>query len=117
MDITTLTQKELESMTKEQIISAILGERRTCECIEAKNCPSGQLSRVYAIKNGFGVVLNVEKWDWIYEKSGVVEEISKTIYDSKLTIIEATKIVTVNGVLKSVPVATKDIPSIDIKLP
>lgn len=104
-----LTLVELNAMTKDAIISAIVADRPNAvtECTKSIDCKDGQVSRKYVTKDLAGVVIKTEQWDWKYDKSGVVSEIIKTVLDAKSSPIEAVKIVTVDGTLKAVPVELK----------
>lgn len=111
-----LTQTELEALTKGEIIAAIVGDQGKTVCTKSVDGLNGQISREYETKDALGVLQKIEKWDWFYDKAGVVMEITKTVYDSKSAVIEAVKIATVDGALKVVPVVIEDIAPIE-KLP
>ena len=110
---------ELEAMTKEAIIAEIVAERPTTSevCTKVVDGVNGQISREFVTKDLAGAVIKTEQLDWKYDKAGVVSEITKTVLDAKAVTVEAVKIATVDGVLKVVPVAIKEILPIDEKLP
>ena len=104
-----MTLADLEALTKGEIIAAIVGDQDKTECTKSVDGPNGQISREYVTKDTLGVLLQTEQWDWKYDKAGVVAEITKTVLDSKAVPIEWAKITTVDGALKAVPVALKEI--------
>jgi len=108
------TLEELNLMTKEELVSLIIGDKKETETICTKSIDSvnGQVAREFVIKDLAGTVIKTEKWDWKYDKSGVVSEITKTVLNEKSMPIESTKIATVDGVLKNIKV---DIEPVDIK--
>jgi len=119
MMLETKSIAELNAMTKEDIISAIVAERPTMSevCTKVVDGVNGQISREFVTKDLAGAVIKTEQLDWKYDKAGVVSEITKTVLDAKAVTVEAVKIATVDGVLKVVPVAIKEILPIDEKLP
>ena len=90
-----LTLTELNAMTKEDIISAIVAEKpQTTEvCTKATDGVNGQVEREYVTKDLAGAVIKTEKWGWKYDKAGVVSEITKIVLDSKSVPVESVKIV------------------------
>lgn len=112
-----MSQAELEALTKGEIIAAIVGDQVKTECTKSVDGPNGQVSREYVTKDALGVLIETEKWDWVYGKDGVVKEITKTVLDEKALPIEVVKIATVDGALKAVPLPIKEMLPIDEKVP
>jgi len=111
------TLEELNLMTKEELVSLIVGDKKETETICTKSIDSvnGQVAREFVTKDANGVILKTEKWDWKYDNAGVVSEIIKTVLDEKSVPAESTKIATVDGVLTNVQVEIKPIEEVIFK--
>lgn len=76
-DLTTKTPAELQSMTKAQIIAAILEGQTDTELEDSEDGPHGQVRRIYAVRDrATGAVLRRERTDWTYHPDGSVATIT-----------------------------------------
>ena len=101
MEIKSLV--ELSAMTKEELISLILGNENQNKSVCAKSfdSPNGQISREFVTTDSKGNVLFKDVWNWTYTKDGLVDEITHVVLDDKKNILLADKIThSDSGVIK-----------------
>ena len=105
---------ELTLMTKEELISLILGDenQNNTICTKSFDSPNGQISREFVTKDPKGSILSTTVWNWTYAKNGQVDEITHVVLDSKKIPIIADKILHSDGVVEKIDIDLKQIPAV-----
>lgn len=104
---------ELSAMTKEELISLILGDENQNKtiCSKSFDSPNGQISREFVTKDAKGTVVFTDIWNWTYTKNGQVDEIIHVVLDSKKIPVMADKLVHSNATVQKTSIDLKQIPA------
>jgi hypothetical protein len=82
-DLRNMTEAQLNALTKAQLIDHILQERTSIKVLEDKGDARGPTKQSHQVLDYKGNVIETHTVVWTYGKDGCVDEIKRTIADSK----------------------------------